>query len=373
MHDDALIDAHKEWLGYVQPVGLLVAPAALVHRGIIPDRHIAPLQERLDAATRASSDAEPSVSDFAEFATSFLGWEHRDLAGAAGGPALPPDLTVDLIEYNDRLMPTYAVPAAGSDANAWQMLIRVEAAGIDFDQTPHDDGRHWAVSPQSRFERLLRETDIAIGLIANGKSFRLVYAPKGETSGFATFDLEPMLEVAGRPMLSAFHMLLKVERLFGAPEQNLPALLAESREYQETVSKELAEQVLVAMNELLRGFHAADLRTHRTSTTDLVKADPEHLYSGLLTALLRTVFVLYAEDRDLLPRGEIWERNYSLGGLFERLRDDAAIYPDTMDDRYGAWAQLLVLWRLMYWAADTPTCDWSQGEVDYLIRIGFHF
>ena len=351
MHDDALIDAHKEWLGYVQPVGLLVAPAALVHRGIIPDRHVAPLQERLDAATRASSDAEPLVSDFAEFATSFLGWEHRDLAGAPGGPPLAPALTVDLIEYNDQLKPTYAVPVAGDDANAWQMLIGVEAAGIDFDQTPHDDGKRWTVSPHSRFERLLRETNIAIGLITNGKSFRLVYAPKGETSGFATFDLQPMLEVAGRPMLSAFHMLLKVERLFGAAEQNLPALLAESREYQETVSKELAEQVLVAMNELLRGFHAADLRTHRATTVDLVKSDPDHLYSGLLTALLRTVFILYAEDRDLFPRDEIWEQNYSLGGLFERLRDDAALYPDTMDDRYGAWAQLLTLWRLTYFGA----------------------
>ena len=348
MHDDTLIDAHKEWLGYVQPIGVLVAPAALVHRGIIPDRHVAPLQERLDAATRASSDAEPLVSDFAEFATSLLGWEHRDLAGAPGGPPLPDDLIVNLIEYNDRLAPTYAVPGAGDGADTWQMLIRVEATGIDLDQTPHDDGRHWAVSPHSRFERLLRETDIATGLITNGKSFRLVYAPKGETSGFATFDLEPMLEVAGRPMLSAFHMLLKVERLFGAPEQNLPALLAESRDYQETVSKELAEQVLVAMNELLRGFHAADIRTQRTTTTDLVKADPDHLYSGLLTALLRTVFILYAEDRGLFPRDEIWERNYSLGGLFERLRDDAALYPDTMDDRYGAWAQLLVLWRLVY-------------------------
>src|SRR5262249_54832281 len=27
---------------------------------------------------------------------------------------------------------------------------------------------------------------------------------------------------------------------------------------------------------------------------------------------------------------------------------DAALYPDTMDDRYGAWAQLIVLWRLVH-------------------------
>lgn len=51
---------------------------------------------------------------------------------------------------------------------------------------------------------------------------------------------------------------------------------------------------------------------------------------------MRLVFILYAEDRDLLPRDRVWEQHYSLAGLFKRLRDDAALYPDTMGDRYGA-------------------------------------
>ena len=112
------------------------------------------------------------------------------------------------------------------------------------------------------------ETGIPVGLLANGRTFRLVYAPKGETSGFANFDLAPMLEVSGRPMLSAFHMLLQTSRLFGAPEQNLPSLLAESRQYQETVSTQLAEQVLVALHNLLRGLAVADSRmAERGSST----------------------------------------------------------------------------------------------------------
>ena len=32
----------------------------------------------------------------------------------------------------------------------------------------------------------------------------------------------------------------------------------------------------------------------------------------------------------------------------EKLREDAAQYPDTMDQRYGAWAQLLTLSRLVH-------------------------
>lgn len=343
MPDDPSIEVHREWLGYVQPVGLLVAPSALVHRGVLPDRNIAPLQEQLDAMTRPSEAAEPVVPDFPEFARAFLEWGPQDLAGAPGGPDLPESLGATLIEYNERLVPTYAVP---DTAGGWQMLVKVEAYEVDLDHARVDDGKHWPASAHARFERLLRETNIPVGLLSNARSFRLVYAPKGETSGFATFDLDSMLEVAGRPMLSAFHMLLKVERFFGRPEQNLTSLLAESRQYQETVSTKLAMQVLIALNELLRGF--ATSRSHRQLTLSLAKGDPEHLYSGLLTALLRLVFILYAEDRDLFPRNDIWEQNYSLGGLFERLRDDAALYPDTMDDRYGAWGQLLALWRLIY-------------------------
>lgn len=348
MHDDYLLETHREWIGYVQPVGLLVAPAALVNRNVFPDRNAAELQEQLDVLTLAAEDTEAVVSDFVDFAISFCGWERDDLAGASKEAPLPEELCANLIEYGEILTPTYAVRSVEGAENEWQMLISVEASNVDFDTVVADDGRHWSASPHARFERLLRETGIPVGLLTNLRSFRLVYAPKGETSGFATFDLKSMLEVAGRPMLAAFHMLLRFERLFGRPEDSLSSLLAESRQYQETVSTQLAEQVLVALNELLRGLHAADLRAGYSTIVALARTDPDHLYSGLLTALMRLVFILYAEDRDLFPRNPVWEQHYSLGGLFERLRDDAALYPDTMDSRYGAWAQLLVLWRLMY-------------------------
>ena len=48
----------------------------------------------------------------------------------------------------------------------------------------------------------------------------------------------------------ALHMLLRSERLFTLPEkQRLPALLAASRKYQNTVSTRLAGQVLAPRQE----------------------------------------------------------------------------------------------------------------------------
>ena len=136
---------------------------------------------------------------------------------------------------------------------------------------------------------------------------------------------------------------------FLLPEkQRLPAILAESRKYQNLVSTKLAEQVLAALYELLRGFQAANDQRHGELLSEVLADDPNHVYGGLLTVLLRLVFLLYAEDRSLLSNDEVYQNFYSVTGLFERLREDAGRYTDTMDHRYGAWAQLLTLFRLIY-------------------------
>ena len=114
------------------------------------------------------------------------------------------------------------------------------------------------------------------------------------------------------------------------------------------MSEQLAEQVLHALYELLRGFQAA----HDASGGQLLRqplADrPDDVYRALLTVILRLVFLLYAEERDMLPDDETFVRFYSLAGLYERLRDDDARYPDTMSQRYGAWPQLITLFRMVH-------------------------
>src|SRR5205823_9870478 len=82
---------------------------------------------------------------------------------------------------------------------------------------------------------------------------------------------------------------------------------------------------------------------------------PDEVYCALLTVILRLVFLLYAEERDMLPEDETFLQHYSLAGLYERLRKDAALFQDTMDQRYGAWAQLLVLFRMIHDGAASGT------------------
>jgi hypothetical protein len=144
-------------------------------------------------------------------------------------------------------------------------------------------------------------------------------------------------------------MLLSAERLFVVPtDRRLPALLEKSRKYQNEVSTKLAEQVLRALNELMRGFQSANEATQGELLHQVLEEAPEEVYGGLLTTLMRMVFILYAEDRGLLSTESLYVESYSISGLFDRLREDAAQFPDTMDQRFGAWAQILTLCRLIH-------------------------
>ena len=345
-------DPNLEWLGHVQPVGLVVAPRVLTERGLVPAE-----QTRADTLEAETVIPEDGAANSWPIATTLLGWQAALVAGAPGGPELPDDLSAWVPEAETRLAPDWAVQKPGG---GWQLLVQVLPPGKD------PDGRGalagWEATPHQRLERLLRETGIPIGLLISGDAWRLVYAPRGETSGWLRFPLAPLRLVAGRPMLGGLKLLLARFRLFNDAEpRRLPALLQESRAAQAAVSATLASQVLGALHDLLRGFNAADPRRMAA----LARTRPDHVYEGLLTVLLRLVFLLYAEDRDLIPsrndaaaRG-LYARGYGVRGLHARLLDDASKNPDTMNERTGAWGRLLALFRLVHTGDGT---GWIRGR-----------
>jgi hypothetical protein len=349
MAKDPAILAHQEWLGYVQPTGLVVSIPALLEASAIINRNFGPDHQRFLAALPQNSEGEniPEIPDFIAFARDVLGWDTAFVLGAPGSDPVPPELEVVLENYNETLRPTYALRNFIDGKPIMLVYVLPNAISMDEVYSPHDRG--WQASPQARFERLLRQAGVATGLLVNGREIRLVYAPEKELSGHITFKLADMVQVAGRPILAALIMLIGSERLYSvADKERLPAILANSRKYQNVVSTQLAEQVLEALYELLRGFQAANDQTKSELLRDVLARDPDHVYHGLLTTLLRLVFILYAEDRGLLSTDPIYSNHYSVTGLYERLRADAGRYNDTMDQRYGAWAQLLALFRLIY-------------------------
>lgn len=347
---DPSILAHREWLKFVQPTGLVVSAPALARAGAILDRNDAEGQRLLRACVEervlpGNEKPVPVLPDFSAFARTVLGWSFspKGYAGTAENP-IPPELEAVLPESEGVLRPDFAVREldAKEGSPPWQLLVQVLPLGEEIDG-----------GVQSRLERLLRVVGVPAGLLFNGRVLRLLSAPTGESSGWLDFQVADMVKTAGRPIATALRLLLCEPRLLSLPRnQRFAALLEDSRRYQNEVSERLAEQVLHALYELLRGFQAAHDASHGELLRGPLSNQPDEVYRALLTVILRLVFLLYAQERDMLPPDETFQRFYSLAGLYDRLREDAALYPDTLDQRYGAWAQLVVLFRMIHDGAE---------------------
>lgn len=377
--NDPTIRDHQEWLGYLQPNGLVVSPQVLVDQQVIIDRSVlAELQRNFNDALAVppGGESEPRFGPFLQpqidgtpdgFAIRFLGW-HKDQIdwNTLERETIDGSLVVSIPELGATLSPTAALrsppnskpDAQKQEAPKYQLLVEEVEPDAKLDDR-YQASHLWETTRSAKFERLLTETGVPLGILSNGKQIRLFYAPRGETAGHLTFDATHMTGTAGRLIVGGLHELLKAFRLTNAPSKALLTALCEtSRKYQSTVSAALAEQVLEALYELVRGFQAANDATHGELLQKHLKGDDDakqDIYRGLLRTLMRSVFLLFAEDRDLLPTSDLYYRNYSLHGLFERLREDDGRHHDTMDSRYGAWPQLLALFRLIYAGSAHPS------------------
>src|ERR1700722_3586404 len=132
--------AHEQWLGYIQPEGLVVSiPALLEARAHINQNFLPRHRAFLDFFPKDRT-GQPigEFPAFLPFAESILGWSQSDIAGAPHGPALPETLQFYLRDYGETLQPKYALrDDPGSDssdpASDWLLLID-ELPGIqDFD------------------------------------------------------------------------------------------------------------------------------------------------------------------------------------------------------------------------------------------------
>ena len=358
---DPEILAHLEWLGFVRPTGLVVSAPALVRAGAILDRRDAEGQRLLRACVAErvfdpKGRSEPLIADFAPFAESVLGWSFSP-KGYAGTPRapIPPELEVPLPDYGETLRPDFAVrelePKDG--ASPWQLLVRVLEPGEDFDRVARGHGQLEA-SAHGRMERLLRQTGVPAGCSSMAARFgscpRLAAkAQAGSTSASRTWSRQR----AGRSRRA----MRAAPRPGAAPSlpraQRLGALLEDSRKFQNEVSEKLAEQVLHALYEFLRGFQAAHDARRASSCASRSPSIPTKSTARCLPSSCGSCSCSTPRSGTCCRRIETFLRYYSLAGLYERLREDAALYPDTMDQRFGAWAQLLVLFRMIHDGAES--------------------
>lgn len=244
-------------------------------------------------------------------------------------------------EGDDR--PT-AEPSARGDDSPWRLLGTVVPWGSHPLARTLDAG--WAASPAERLAALLRARNVPIGLVTDGRWWAVVSAPRGKPVGVAVWDASLWSEEP--ETLAAFVALLERRRFLGvAAADRLPALFARSAEAQEDVTTALGGQVRTAMEMLVRRFDSLDRAVGGRLLQDVGNDD---LYAGIVTVMMRIVFLLFAEERRLLPSDDdAYDQSYSVGRLVDQLRQRASLNGEqTLEHRTGAWHRLLALTRALH-------------------------
>jgi hypothetical protein len=204
----------------------------------------------------------------------------------------------------------------------------------------------WTASAAERLAVLLRARNVPIGMVTDGRWWALVWAPPGGATGIAVWDAD---QFSAEPdSLAAFASLFGRARFLGvARPDTLPALLTESAQRQEEITQTLGRQVRDAVELLLRTVDQADADAGGEL---LAGVGDDDLYAGVITVMMRIVFLLFAEERRLLPSDHlVYASAYSVGGLVDELEGRAAVSGESsLSHRTTAWHRLLAVARAVH-------------------------
>ena len=156
--------------------------------------------------------------------------------------------------------------------------------------------------------------DLHWGFLTNGGVWRLYdYRKRPRATGYFEADLGALLEAEDAEGLRTFYLLFRRDSFIlrdGAVATFVDTALAEGRRYEERVAQDLSSVVFEKVFPTL----VIALATESGASLD----DVRH---AALIFLYRVLFVLYAEDRGLLP---VNDSKYDDYGLRKRVRDDIA-------------------------------------------------
>lgn len=366
---------HENWLGLAQPIeGLVFSIPVLAEAQIAPAAR-PEITAHIRAQCAEAADGALAMHSVRGFFEGFLGYDQpgmlldreslptfyapasrQEVRASFGIARIPPTAADDpFAEFSSA--GSEQARADGASGNPILALVwdlsddTPDFAALDLDKPETATGA-WHYPPTAKLERLLRHAGIPIGFVSNRRELRLVHAPPGESTSHLTFRFADLADPAGRPLALALELLFHARRTYGADTSfTFEGLLTESRRRQADVTDQLAGQVFDAVESLLAGFEAAARRDCGSDRIDWMSAalDADHVHEGVLNLVLRLVFVLYAEDRSLLPIDQrLYAEHLSLLALYERLVHDAGTHPESMHHRFGAYGALNALFRAIY-------------------------
>ncbi|HEX6497779.1 MAG TPA: SAM-dependent DNA methyltransferase, partial [Micromonosporaceae bacterium] len=344
---------HREWLSLVEVSGPFLSLPVL--------RETWPNLDALDRKTRERLRVEHATwqDDTVGGQRAWIDYVLRDLLGWA--EALHESdldaLAVTIAEHDTEIRPSFALVEPGEDVkpDTARLLGVVCPAGTQ--PTARVPGSPWAASYVDRLAHLCRQHNVELGLATDGRWWALVWAPRGGVTTTAVFDAVSWSEAAERVVVRAFVSLLCRQRFFGVPEdERLVKLLRDSADRGEEITEALGVQVRKAVELLVAAVGRADVRDRERGGPGLADVAAHDVYRGAVAVMMRIVFLLFAEERKLLPSdNDLYVKAYSAGRLCAELEQRVIEgSEEDLEHSFAAWYRLLALFTAVYQGVDHP-------------------
>ncbi|MEU8524542.1 DNA methyltransferase [Streptomyces sp. NPDC048629] len=354
-------DQHLEWLSLVDVSGPFLTLPVLLKTWPQLDTLDKPLRDRLRYEHGVwLSDQAAGQAAWTDFVLGhLLGWGDA----LREGQALSDALAVDVPEHDERVAPTFALVEPGSTAEDTAALVADAAIlGMTVPAGQHPAQRvrtsTWSATPVDRMAHLCRHHGIELGLVTDGRWWALVWAPRGGVTTSAVFDTVDWPTPAERVVVRAFLSLLGRRRFFAVEDDEmLLPLLRESLDSQEDVTDALGVQVRQAVELLVEAIGRADADERAEGRRGLADVPAQDVYRGAVAIMMRVVFLLFAEERGLLPSdNELYMKAYSAGRLCQELEERAReTTEDDLEQTGVAWHRLIALFNAVYGGVDHPS------------------
>lgn len=248
-------------------------------------------------------------------------------------------------------------PNSSVDVTAWAVLNVGDAPAAlvtIVDRT--DDLRGvgtdgWSANSIDRMSVLLRQSGISIGIVTDGRWWALVSAARDVTTASGVWDAS--LWRVERASRDAFFALASFTSIAGgSQEKRLPLLFAESVASAEQITEALGDQVRRAVELVLQSMSDTHVRVRYQGEESPLPSDPKAVYEGAVTMLMRIVFLLFAEERGLLPEHQLYRASYAIADIRDQLQQQATESSDeALDHSWEAWHRLLAASNAVYGGA----------------------
>jgi len=209
-----------------------------------------------------------------------------------------------------------------------------------------DKQRGVAENPSTQIVNYLYRSRVRWGILTNGRVWRLYEREKSSPGGvYYEVNLEDILRRGDIRAFRYFYLFFRRQAflLDDTGTTFVEKVFQGSVDYAAEVGNRLKDSVYDALRLLMNGFFEHPANEVGRADAEIVKL----VHANSLIVLYRLLFLLYAEDKGLLPLGNEVYCDYSLKrlhqGINQRLRAGRAYLP--AEHRY--WPELMELFELI--------------------------